>query len=289
MKTAFTLLALLLTTTPGLAQRNPDVSVCKQAAFAALKPLPELEYNCPQGLTDWDETILNSPGRKAAIKILEQELATFTDANWWRTDVADLDACTIHGSAGELTAEEQEKLKVGDFWYRLFGDHQYRLLLIADPCYQTGYGGSNAFLLYHKQGKVFISQVLNGYYSRIDNSLGMDSAKLNGQTVIEISTANNMPPETTNYYFAIDPKNNRAIPRKIFKVGGRLTNNISSAILFREHAPDDTPAPVVIRRNHLARTFSVYVDDYRGKIDDGGRKLRRVIYRWNGRYYYPAN
>src|SRR4029079_16537369 len=104
-------------------------------------------------------------------------------------------------------------------------------------------------------------QVLNGYYSRIDNSVGLDTAILNGQTLIEISTADNMPPETTNYYFAIDPVSNRAIPRKIFKVGGKLTNNISSAILFREHGPNDTPAPMVIQRNHLARTFSVYADD----------------------------
>lgn len=273
---------------PCLAQQQRTVSVCKQAVYTALKPLPEFTYQCPDGFNDSDERILKLPERTAALDHILSELESFTAADWWQADVNDLAACELHGSAGKLNTEELSKLKDGDYLFRFFGDHQYRLVLVADPCYQTGFGGSNGFLLYRNGGKVFVTQVLNGYYSRIDNSVGIDSANLNGQTIVEISTANNMPPEFTNYYFAIDPKTNRAIPKKIFKVGGRLTNNMSSAILFNEHARHDTPQNTVVRRHRLAPAFSVYVDDYRGMIDDGGRKLRRVIYRWNGRFYSPA-
>jgi hypothetical protein len=278
---------LVLTSVLCIAQRKPQ-AVCKQAVFAALRPLPELAYPCPENLSDSDEKILNLPQRTHAIESLERKLASFTDANWWNANIADLDACNVHGCAGELTKEEQEKLNDGDYWFQIFGDRQFRLVLIADRCYQTAYNGSNAFLLYRKEGKVFVSQILNGYYSRIDNSVGFDSANLNDQTLIEVSTANNMPPEFTNYYFALDPKTNRAIPKEIFKVGGRLTNEISSAVLFNENGANDAPENSVIRRNHLAPAFSAYVDDYRGKVVDNGRKLRRVIYRWNGRFYSPA-
>ena len=281
------LLVFVLTPLPGLAQENVRASSCKQDVFNAYRPLPKLTYDCPESLNDSDDKILNLPERTSAIKSLEQELASFADANWWRAGVDELDACEIHGQAGALSNEEREKLKDGDFWFRLFGDHKFRLVLTADPCYQTGYNGSNAFLLYRKGAKVFVTQLLDGYFSRIDNSVGIDSANLNGQTLIQISTANNMPPEFTNYYFAIDPGSNRAISKKIFRVGGRLTNKISTAMVFGEHGAHYV-ADAIIRRNHLVPVFSSYVDDYRGKIDDSGRKLRRVTYRWNGRFYSPA-
>jgi len=41
----------------------------------------------------------------------------------------------------------------------------------------------------------------------------------------------------------------------------------------------------LIRNNRLAPTFSVYEESERGQIDDNGRKLRRIIYRWNGLFY----
>jgi hypothetical protein len=286
MSNAIVILSLLaLTFVPCLAQKQAPVSFCKPDVFRVLKPLPKLSYACPEGLNDSDEKILKLPERSTAIKSLEVELALFTDEAWWQAKVDDLDACDLHGNAGELTNEEREKLKDGDYTFRLFGNQQLRLVLVDDPCYQSGFSGSNAFLLYRTGDKVFVSEVLDGYYSRIDNSLGMDAAKLDGQTLIEISTANNMPPAFTNYYFEINPKTNRAIPKKIFKIGGRLTNKISSAIVFGEQGGNGAGEKTVLRRNHLAPVFSVYVDDYRGKIDDGGRKLRRVVYRWNGRFY----
>jgi len=283
-----TAICLLLFASQTFAQRMPRATVCKQDVLAALKPLPDLAYDCPVDVIDSDENVLNLPARAAAIKIFEQKLAAFNEATWWQANVDDLNICDLHGSAGELTNEEREKLKGNEYQFRLFGDRQFRLVLTADPYYQTGYNGTNAFLLYRKEEKVFVSQVLNGYYSRIDNSVGMTSANLNGQSVIEISTANSMSPEFTNYYFGIDPRTNRAIPRKIFKDGQRLTNQISSAMLFSEPGPKDAAEMTVIRRNQLASAFSVYADDDRGKIDDNGRKLRRIVYRWNGRFYSRA-
>lgn len=289
MNKAITLLVFLpLAYVSCLAQEKARPFFCRQSVFTALSPLPELTYRCPENLTDSDEKILNLPERISAIKRVAQGLASFTSANWWQANITELDACKIHGRAGELANEEKNKLKDGDYLLRVFGDHQFRLVMTPDPCYQTGFNGSNAFLLYYKEGNVFVTQIFDGYYSRIDNSVGIDSVNLNGQAFIEISTANNMPLEFTNYYFAIDPKNNQAIPKKIFKVGGRLTNKISSAIVLSEQRGIDAAQLTVIRRNHLLPVFGVYLDDDAGKIDDSGRKLRRVIYRWNGRFYYRA-
>jgi hypothetical protein len=32
-------------------------------------------------------------------------------------------------------------------------------------------------------------------------------------------------------------------------------------------------------------SFNAYEEDERGRINDNGRKLRRIVYRWNGRFY----
>jgi hypothetical protein len=165
-----------------------------------------------------------------------------------------------------------------------------RLAMFDDPCYQTGYQGSNAFLLYHKDGKVFVSQLLNGYYSRVENSVGIDFATLNGQQIIEVSTANSMPPSLVYYYFAIDPKTNKALPKRIFKDGRKLTNQIYSDMLMDEpeslRLPKDATELNIIRQGRLAPSFSSYDVDDHGKIHGNqNRNLNRTIYRWNGRFY----
>jgi hypothetical protein len=285
-----TVFAIALITFGGnaVAQKKP-VPVCTQATFAVYKPLPKLEYECPESLVDSDDKILKLPERLVAIRGVVRELATFTNAAWWQANVDDLNACGGHGSVGELTGEEKDKWQRGDYSFDLVGNHQMRLALILDPCYQTGFNGSNAFLLYRKDGKVVVSQVLNGYYSRVDNSVGIDFADLNGRQLIEVSTANSMPPTLVYYYFVIDPKTNQAVPKKLFKEGAKLTNEIYSAMLFGEPKglglPKDAGQLKIIYSHRLAPTFSVYEESERGKIDDNGRKLRRIIYRWNGRFY----
>lgn len=270
-------------------QKDKPVPACTQPAFAALKPLPKMEYECGDGANDSDRTILKLPERLAGIRDTVKELASFTNAVWWQAGVDDLNACKVHGGAGELTDDEKEKWRSGDYSFDLFGNHQIRLALIPDPCYQTGFNGSNAFLLYHNKGKVFVSQVLNGYYSRADNSVGIDFANLNGVQVIQVTTANSMLPSLTYYYFVIDQKTNKAVPKKLFRIGKKFTNQIYSAMLLND--PGDVGLPKnaielgVISNSRLAPAFSAYAEDDRGKIDSNGRKLRRIVYRWNGRFY----
>ena len=274
-----------------LAQKKKPVPVCKQSTFAAVKPWPKLEYECPEGLNDYDEKILKLPARLAALRGIEKELAEFTNAAWWQAETDELNACGLHGSAGELTEEEKDKWKQGDYTLTLMGNHEMRLALLDDPCYQTGYAGANAFLLYRKDGKVYVSQVLNGYYSRVDNSVGIDFAKLNGQQIIEISTGNSMPPSMVYYYFAIDPVTNKAVPKKIFKDGNKFTNQIYSAMLLAEPKDAGLPANAselnVIVNGRLAPSFSAYEEDEHGRIEASGRKFHRIIYRWKGKFYTP--
>ena len=45
----------------------------------------------------------------------------------------------------------------------------------------------------------------------------------------------------------------------------------------------------IIRRGKLASRFSLYEESERGRIDANGRRLRRIVYRWNGRFYSRSN
>ena len=272
------------------AQGKKIVPNCMQAPFDALKPFPKIEYECPEGVNDFDDKILKLPQRLASIRSAMKDLETFTNPKWWAASVDELNACSLHKSVGTLTDEEKESWLRGDNFVNLIGNQQMRLVLIDDPCYQTGFSGSNGFLLYHKDGKVYVSQVLNGYYSRVDNSVGIDFANLNGQQIIEISTANSMPPSLYYYYFAIDPKTNKAVPKKMFKEGKKFTNEIYSDMLMdypqNLHLPKDASELNIIRHGRLAPSFSSYQVNDHGRIKgDQGRNLDRIIYRWNGRFY----
>ncbi len=94
----------------------------------------------------------------------------------------------------------------------------------------NGYNGATLLLLYHKDGRVFVSQLLNGYFSRVDNSVGIDFASFGGQPLIELSTANSMPPTVINFYFVIDPKTNKAVPKNLFRDGNKPTNKSDYSI-----------------------------------------------------------
>ena len=158
------LLATISTTSiSSFAQEKTRVPVCKPAVLAALKPLPKLKYQCDAKPSESDEKVLKQPQRIRAIKALERRLESFTSAAWWQANVDDLNFCELRRKPGVLSEEEQEKVRLGDYAYDLFGNHSLRLALLPDPCYQTGYFGSNAFLLYRKAGKVFVTQVLDGF------------------------------------------------------------------------------------------------------------------------------
>ncbi len=62
-------LLLLSAATISFAQEENKILVCKNEAFAALKPLPKLKYQCKPGeMNDYDEEILKGPERIMAIK-----------------------------------------------------------------------------------------------------------------------------------------------------------------------------------------------------------------------------
>lgn len=272
------------------AQRSKPPLVCKKPSLVALKPMPQLSYQCDEQLQDWDEKILKLPARVEAIRHLTTELGTFSDAAWWAADPVDLSVCDYAQKPGPLTSTQRHDFLGGEYLFWLFGNERMRLVLIPDPCYQTQYGGSNAFLLYRNGGTVprdrdpiVITQVLDGYFSRADNSVGLTFAKLAGEDIIEISTGSGgLNPTLTNYYFTIDPLTKHAIPKNLFLGEHGPTNEISSAMLLE--SPGVEPLKL-IRSHTLAPTFIIYTDTENGKIHDGGRTLSRQTLRWNGKLY----
>jgi hypothetical protein len=276
IRIAASFLVVLSAFSVSFAQRSNPPLVCKRPVLAALKPIPELSYQCNDQLNDYDEKILKLPERVAAIKTLMSELASFNDAAWWMADVVDLGVCDFTGEPGTLTREQRRNFTNGEYVFWLFGNDRVRLVLIPDPCYQTGYGGSNAFVLYRSGGRVTVSQVLDGYFSRADNSVSLDFARLGGEEIIEVSTGSGgLTPSLTNYYFVIDPRTKQTVPKKLFRGERGLTNEVSSAMLFNA-TPATTPLKI-IRGHSLAPTFIIYLDN--------GRKLSRKILRWNGKLY----
>ena len=279
------LIAAFSASTYPLEQRSKQSLVCKKSVLAALKPKPEFSYECDDQLQAWDEKILKLPARIAALKSLVSQLQSFTDAAWWTADAVDLSICDFTNETGTLSAQKRREFTGDEYLFWLFGNDPFRLVMVADPCYQTEFGGSNGFLLYRKGGRVFVTQVLDGYFSRADNSIGMSVAKLGSEEIIEISTGSGgLNPYLTNYYFMIDPRTNHAVPKKLFTGEHGPTNEISSAMLFG--AGPGAPDPLkIVRGQSLAPSFSIYVEDEKGKIDDNGRTLTRKILRWNGKTY----
>jgi hypothetical protein len=280
-------LVLLVASTNSFAQKRTVVSVCKRQVLLALKDLPEMKYQCREGVDETDEAILKWPERIEAMKTVSKELASLTDTAWWQAKVTDLEACDLHGKPGVLSKEERETLAGGDYSHLLLGNYQVRLVIVPDPCYQTEFSGSTAFLVAHTGGKVLVTKVLDGYFSRIDNSIGIAFASLNGEQIVEISTGNNMPPSVRNYYYVINPRSNQAEPKRLFKDGKTFTNEISSAMLLNvtSDSPKIPEQLKVIRGNRFAPAFSVYHDDPDGKISADGLTFNRTTYRWNGRFY----
>jgi hypothetical protein len=283
LKRAAVTCGLLLTTITAFSQQRQAPLVCKRAVLAASKPMPELKYTCDAQANDWDEKSLKLPARVAAIRSLTSELSAFSEAAWWAADPVELGVCEFTKKPGTLNGSQRRDFTGGEYLFWLFGNDRIRLMLIPDPCYQTEYGGSNAFLLYRKDGHVFVTEVLDGYFSRADNSVGLAFAKLNGEEVIEVSTGSGgLNPSLTNYYFTIDPRTNQAIPKRIFKGDHGPTNEISSAMLMSAAGAEPLK---IVHGFALASSFVIYVDDERGKIDDNGRTLSRKLLRWNGKIY----
>ena len=216
---------LLIAPASSFSQQRNRIFACKNETFAASKPLPELTYECPANVAnEYDDSILKSPERLKAINDLMRELESFTRPDWWESAVADLNVCAIRGKPGVLSAEEREQFTSVEYQPGLMGNNRIRLVLTPDPCYQTNFNGADAFLLYRNGSKVYVTQVLDGYYSRLTNSVSLKLRRVNSQQLIEIETVNisGMRPEPTSYYFLIDGATNKAVPAKLSRRGKRL-------------------------------------------------------------------
>ena len=95
-----------------------------------------------------------------------------------------------------------------------------------------------------------------------------------------------------NYYFTINPKTHKAVPKNLFKEGRKFTNEIRSAMLLDEPAnlglPPGADILQIVKNKTLVKSFSTFVEDEHGKIESNGGKMRRTVYRWNGRFYLPS-
>jgi hypothetical protein len=197
-------------------QRKGTV-ICSQTAFKALIDFPEFDYEQPdENLNEYDDRILNSSARRKARNELIKKLQNFSDPLWWTTSVSSLNPCYLRGQPGKLSDDEAEEYKSVEFQPSLFGDTNIRLVLIEDPHYQTNYNGLNGYLLVRKGQNIYVTEVLNGYYSRAANSVQLKTYRKNSQQFITIKTVNisGMKPDYLDYDFVLDQKTNKAIPTK---------------------------------------------------------------------------
>ncbi len=95
------LTTLLVYSSHNSFSQKKALPACTQQTFAAFKPLPKIEYECPAGLIESDDRILKLPERAKALRGIVKELEAFSDPAWWQAEVDDLNACEVHGSAGE--------------------------------------------------------------------------------------------------------------------------------------------------------------------------------------------
>ena len=281
---------LITLTVTSFSSGQQKTVVCKQATFAAWKPMPALRYPCKGLENEWDEKkILKLSSRLQAKRVLRAQLASITSNNWWQAAPEDLSACDVRRKPGTLTSDQKEYL---DYNYRvwLLGNDRTRLVAIPDPCFQTEYNGSIIFILTRQNGRVVVTEAMGGYFSRADNSLGIDFASLNGAEVVELATGSGgLNPSLTNYYFVIERTTGKAIPLKIFPGEHGLSNEIRSALLMSDPEAVDLPADAetlkVIKDHRLVNSVSIYAEDEDGPIDDNGRKLKRTVLQWNGKVY----
>ena len=222
--------------------------------------------------------------------MLLSQLEALNSPGWWEAATDDLNICDFRRKPGVLSQPEAERFGT-NYASPLFGDSHIRLAVLPDPCFQTQYNGANVFVLYRKGPRVFATEVIDGFFSRAEDAVNVNFATLDREEIIEVETGTGgLHPEMTNYYFTIDPKTNRAVPKNLFLDEKGPTNQITSALLMSD--PEDfglsadAVALKVIDKHKLAESFSVYQEVFEGgKIDDNGRMLNRTVLRWNGKVY----
>jgi len=262
--------------------------VCKTQALAALRPIPELKYDCNEDLTESDDAVLTAANRRAAIDLYTKSLEKLVSADWWKISVEDLSLCDFRKKAGALTKEEKDDYENANYFFSLRGNNRFRVIVARDPCYQPGFNGANIFLLNRVGDKVYAAEIIDGFYTRADFPLGFDQASNGAEPIIEIATTSGgLYPSETYYYFTIDKKTRRAVPKNLFKDDGRPTNRIYSKMLLGEPEeyglPRKSEALQIIKNGRLAKSFYVFEDT--GERFGENTKFVKVSFRWNGRFY----
>lgn len=263
--------------------------VCKPRALAALKPIPKLIYKCDENLNDSDDEVLTQPNRVKAINLYVKSLEKFSYADWWQTAVEDLNVCDFRRKKGALTKQQKYDYKNGNYFFNLLGNNQHRVIVAQDPCYQTGFNGANVFLLNRVGNRVYASEIIDGFYTRADFAPRVGFAANGEEQIIEIATTNGgLYPTETYYYFTIDKRTNRAVPKLLFKDNGKLTNRIYSDMILGEPEeyglPPKSVALEIIKNHRLTKSFYVFEDTLE-ELENGNRKFHRVLFKWNGKFY----
>jgi hypothetical protein len=265
------------------AQRKPPQRRCTKAALAALKPAPALDYEC----TDDQDDNFKSVERQAAMKdYLRQLEETFNDDAWWATTVEDLNACAIAKEVRPLNESENR-----NYYYSiyLYGDNTTRVLAVIDPCIKYSYATLDVYILQRAGHRVVATQILDAFYTRLDASLFMEVAQLNGERVIRVDRyAHDGGPTTTEVTtaaYTINPRTHRPVAKKIFKQGRKLTNEIvwemPPFFYLGNTLPDEGwQSPEIVRHHRLASRFYIYYPTKRG--------VRRHAYVWTNTYYQSA-
>jgi len=279
-------LLLLINIAPVLSQPL----VCKPKALAALKPFPKLKYKCRADELDYEQKILKYPERRAAINRYVKILENYTSANWWKADPEELNLCDFRKKSGIFSDEEKENYK-NEYFPNLSGNDRFRMISVADPCYQAGYNGADIFLLYRKNGKVYVSEMYDGYFSRSDYGPGIEFATLNNEPIIEMSMiGGGISPTEIYYYFTIDKRTNKTVPKNLFlDEKHKPTNRIDSQMLMQDSEyyglPPNLQETQIIKNGRLVKSFDVFNLSAETIGNDNHEKFERLTLRWNGKFY----
>ena len=260
---------------------------CTKQALAALKSIPKLNYDCSG---DSDDEIQQSPGRRAALKAYLPKLESAVGPGFWAASADELNACATRNSERAKTPEDQREI---DSNPRVLGDESTRLILLLDPCVKYSYITQNGFILQRVGGRVYSSQVLDAFYSRLDPGVELQLARHNGKTVVVVETNSEPMMNTlfsTFHVYSIDSGTHRAVPMKLFINGGKLTNEFE----FDEYLFDDEQtmrrwhAPQLVHNGRLSPRFTVYtMKKEQDQEANASSRFSRKTYVWNGRYYKP--
>jgi hypothetical protein len=285
----FQFLIIFVAALASAVQIPAQTTACKIPALAALKPIPEFQYEC--GDEESESNAAFEAKRRRALNLYAETLEKLTAADWWQTAVEDLTVCDFRKKAGALSEEEKTQYEGGEYFFNLRGNGRFRAIVVREPCRQSSFNELNVFLLNRVGRKVYASLILDGFVTRADFPLGFNSGLFGTEPVIEIATTSGgLNPRDTNYYFTIDKKTLRAVPKKMFRdEDGKLTNRISSMTLMGDAEeyglPRGSIALQVIKNGRLARTFDVFQSTGEAFGNDGNERFKRRTLRWNGRVY----